>query len=210
MEAAEKVTPFKVLKEIGSWVAWIGGGLLLALFINNAIIVNAQVISGSMENTIMTGDRVFGLRTSYWFREPRRFDVIVFENPRVGTVYEETGTFRQTVIFVTNVFRREQNRIILPEPYVKRIIGLPGETIEIRAGYIYIDNERLEEDIYAREPMFSGRDTFGPVTIADGYYFVLGDNRNFSSDSRGWGVLSGDDIIGKIHFSIFPNFNRMR
>jgi len=200
-----------IVCEILSWVMWIGGAVLLALLINNSIIVNAQVISGSMEQTIMTGDRVFGMRTSYWFGSPSRFDVIVFNNPTVGPEYHP-GAIRRMTVFVTNIFRRQANMVVYPDPYVKRIIGMPGERLEIRNGRIYIDGYFLEGDVFARGvPAYIN---FNEVEIPEGHFFVLGDNRGQSSDSRHWGFLAEEEIIGRIRFTFRwdrgPRFNTMR
>ena len=215
LKEKKPVTPIGVLFETLSWIGWIGGALLLALFINHAIIVNAQVISGSMENTITTNDRVLGLRTAYWFRQPRRFEVVVFNSPRTWADYYENdrwfgynhpGVVRSMARFVADIFRTTPER---PEPYVKRIIGLPGETVEIRSGYIYINGEPLEGDTFARGPG-SRLGNFPPTIVPDGHFFVLGDNRNASSDSRNWGMLERGQILGKLYFGIHPSLYTMR
>ena len=114
----QKETSLKA--EILSWVEVIVIAVVLALFIDNFIIINATVPSGSMEQTIMTGSRVLGTRFSYWFKDPQRGDIVVFKYP----IDEAKGKNTK---------------------YIKRIIGLPGETVEIREGAVYIDGEKLEE-----------------------------------------------------------------
>ena len=101
-------------KEILSWMLIIAVAIGAALLLNRFIIVNAQVTSGSMSNTIHTWDRVLGLRVDYWFHGPERGDVIFFKNPD-----------------------RES------EIYVKRVIGLPGETVEIKGGVTYVNGEAM-------------------------------------------------------------------
>ena len=205
-QAKKPITPKVVIREIASWFAWIAGAVLLAVFISQALIVNARVISGSMENTIMTNDRVVGLRTAYWFSSPSRFDVVVFNNPTVDDNFNHPGVIRRMTVFVTNPLRRQHNRVIFPEPYVKRVIGLPGETVEIRGGYVYINGARLEGDVFARGPG-SRMGDHPPVVVPEGHFFVLGDNRNNSSDSRNWGMLERGEIIGRINFGIRPGLN---
>jgi signal peptidase I len=183
---------------------WIGGALALALFLNNAIIVNAEVVSGSMEQTIMTGDRVLGLRTAYWFGGPKRYDIVVFKNPvkpqpEGGLGHALTGMFG-------NLFKSEEQR--LPDPYVKRVIGMPGEEVAIRDGKVYINGDPLDSDVFAHEIMRTAE--FGPVTVPEGEYFVMGDNRNESSDSREWGMVEKKDLIGKIYLTIFPGFKFLK
>lgn len=133
-------------KELFQWLIAILAAVAIALFVDNFLIVNAQIPSGSMENTIMTGDRVVGNRLSYLTKDPERYDVIIFKYPD-----DESQLF------------------------IKRIIGLPGETVEIRDGHIYIDgsSEPLE-DVETKEYMVGN---YGPYTVPEGCYFVMGDNR---------------------------------
>lgn len=144
-----------------------------ALFLNRFIIVNARVTSGSMENTIMTHDRVLGLRFVYWFSEPERGDIVIFKYPD------------------------DETKI-----YIKRVIGLPGDTVEIVEGQVYINGEPLQED-YLRETPYG---SFGPYEVPKGHYFMLGDNRNNSRDSRAWTIkfVSKDKILGKAYWVYYP------
>ena len=173
----------RILLGILSWGLWLIGAVGAAFVINRTIIVNAMVISGSMENTIMTNDRIMGNRLSYLFKEPERLDVIVFIWP------DDPEDF----------------------PYVKRIIGLPGEKVEIINGKVYIDDSPapLDENFYLPEEM---KGSYGPYTVPDGTYFVLGDNRNRSQDSRDWitKFVPCENIMGKVILRIFPTFEIVR
>ncbi|PKM58461.1 MAG: signal peptidase I [Firmicutes bacterium HGW-Firmicutes-3] len=164
----------KVYKEIISWIKTIGLTLVIVLVINKGIIVNAYIPTSSMEETIMTGDRVIAARLAYITSEPERGDIVVFKNP--------------------------DDKSIL---YVKRIIGLPGEEVIIKDENIYINGVLLEEE-YILEAI---RGEFGPYTVPNSKYFMLGDNRNGSKDSRVWNntYLEKEDIIGKVIFRYFPN-----
>ena len=167
-------------KELFQWVLVILGAVILAFLIDTFVIVNAQIPSGSMENTIMTGDRVFGNRLAYKFSDPKRFDIIIFKYPD-----DESQLF------------------------IKRIIGLPGETVEIHDGNIYINGSDTPlEDVDIKEPM---EGSFGPYTVPEGYYFVMGDNRNNSRDSRYWEntFVSEDEILGKAVLRYWP-LNKMK
>ena len=167
-------------KELFQWVLVILGAVILAFLIDTFVIVNAQIPSGSMENTIMTGDRVFGNRLAYKFSDPKRFDIIIFKYPD-----DESQLF------------------------IKRIIGLPGETVEIHDGNIYINGSDTPlEDVDIKEPM---EGSFGPYTVPEGCYFVMGDNRNNSRDSRYWEntFVSEDEILGKAVFRYWP-LNKMK
>lgn len=167
-------------KELFQWVLVIIGAVILAFLIDTFVIVNAQIPSGSMENTIMTGDRVFGNRLAYKFSDPERFDIIIFKYPD-----DESQLF------------------------IKRIIGLPGETVEIHDGNIYINGADTPlEDVDIKEPM---EGSFGPYTVPEGCYFVMGDNRNNSRDSRYWEntFVSEDAILGKAVLRYWP-LNKMK
>ena len=134
------------------------------------------VSGSSMENTLSHGDNLIVDKITYRFSSPKRFDIIVFP------------------------FRYEDNVY-----YIKRIIALPGETIQIRDGEIYIDGEILYES-YGREVMKSAGLAADPVTLGEDEYFVLGDNRNDSTDSRDPNVslIDRDEIIGRAWLRIWP------
>ena len=143
-------------KEIWEWVKIIVSAAVIALVLNNFIIANSKVPSGSMENTIMTNDRVIGSRLSYLFADPQRGDVVIFHYPDDEKIY-----------------------------YVKRVIGLPGDTVDIYGGHVYLNesDEPLEEG-YIREPMVPDEPMH--FEVPEGCYFMLGDNRNYSKDARYW------------------------
>lgn len=158
------------------WVKVIALAVIIALFLNYFVIINSNVPSGSMEPTIMTGSRMIGFRLSYTFSEPERGDIIIFKYPDDTSIN-----------------------------YVKRIIGLPGETVEIKDGCVYIDGEVLEEDYL--EVVTEG--DFGPYEVPEGCYFVMGDNRNNSHDSRYWDntYVPEENIIGKALLCYWPLSN---
>ena len=148
-------------KEVVSWVRMFVIVIAVVFVLTQFVIINVRVPSGSMENTIMTKDRLIGFRFSYWFDEPQRGDIILFSYP-----VDEKQT------------------------YIKRVIGLPGETVEIRDGKIYIDgsSEPLEED-YLKETWTWENDGY-TCKVPEGCYFVLGDNRNDSEDGRFWAQIA--------------------
>ena len=209
-QGKEKETNLKA--EIISWVEVIAIAVALALFINSFIIINANVPSGSMEKTIMTGDRVLGLRFSYWFNDPQRGDIVVFKYPVEYAQIQEMSFFERLGYRLSGKST---------ENYIKRIIGLPGETVEIKDGAVYIDGEKLEEDyINGTWTVVNDGLTF---EVPEDHYLMLGDNRNNSSDARYWpliakkeGLTSDDEeamtyayvprkhILGKAYLRYWP------
>ena len=140
-----------------------------------------EVEGASMENTLHNGDNLIVDKLSYRFRDPERFDIIVFP------------------------YQYEENTY-----YIKRIIGLPGETVQVVDGYVYINGSRLESDIYGNELMDDPMAASQPITLGEDEYFVLGDNRNHSQDSRdpSVGEVKKDTIMGKAWVRIYP-FDKM-
>lgn len=170
----------KIKSELIGIIKTVVVAIVIAFIINNFILVNAVVPTGSMKNTIMPNDRIVAFRLSYLFSEPKRGDIIVFKAP--------------------------DERDIL---YVKRIIGLPGETVNIIDGKVYInDSQTPLEDSYILEDMIG---SFGPYVVPEDSYFMMGDNRNDSQDSRYWEhtFLPKDDILGKVIFKYYPKIENL-
>jgi signal peptidase I len=146
------------------------------------VIINATVPTGSMENTIMPGDDLFGLRIAYLFSEPERGDIVIFKYPD-----DESQKF------------------------IKRIIGLPGDEVVIEDGKIYINgSEEPLEEPYLKDEWVRNTGPYDFV-VPDGCYFVMGDNRNDSWDARYWDntYVTEDELIGKAEFIYYP-FNRIQ
>lgn len=181
-ETETKEEPFNLKKEIWEWVKIIVLAAAIALFVNTFIIANSWIPSGSMESTIMTHDRIIGSRLAYKFGgEPERGDIVIF--------HHETGP------------GNEDTRL------VKRIVGLPGETVEIRDNQVYIDGELLSEP-YLNEEMESDDFLF---EVPEGCYLMLGDNRNHSADARFWQdpYVPKKDIRAKVLFRYYPKISRI-
>ncbi|QNM05929.1 signal peptidase I [Qiania dongpingensis] len=135
-----------------------------------------RVSGNSMYNTLSDGDNLILEKLSYRFHEPERFDIVVFR------FTHKKDTF-----------------------YIKRVIGLPGETVQIIGSDIYINGEILEED-YGLEPIQDAKRAAQPITLGEDEYFVMGDNRNDSSDSRDPAVanVKRSQIVGKAWLRIWP------
>ena len=153
------------------------GIIIAAVFLlNQFVIINARVPSGSMENTIQEGDRIFGNRLAYLNSDPERFDIVIFKFPDNES-----------------------------ELYIKRIIGLPGETVTIKDGKVYIDDDTKPlDDSFCAEVPEAIKD--GVYEVPDDCYFMLGDNRNNSSDSRFWNnkYVRRDQIIAEAVLRYWP------
>ncbi len=166
-----------VLKEILSISIYLLLVFCAAYLIVTYVGQRTQVSGSSMETTLSDGDHLIVDKISYRFEAPERFDIIVFP------FQYDTDTY-----------------------YIKRIIGMPGETVQIdESGNIYIDGEVLEEN-YGREVIQSPGRAIDPILLGDDEYFVMGDNRNNSSDSRdpSVGNIHRRDIIGRAFVRIWP------
>lgn len=149
--------------------------LAVVFILKNYVLINAVIPSGSMEDTIMTGDRVFGNRLAYRFGEPERGDIVIFKYPD----NEE-------------------------ELYIKRVIGLPGDKVEIRDGLVYLnDSAKPLEEPYLKETPVGD---YGPYQVPEDGYFMLGDNRNWSKDSRFWEntYVTREEVLAKAVFRYYP------
>lgn len=175
----EKRAAHPTLYGILDWVIVIAVALAVALFINYFVIVNSTVPTGSMENTIMPGSRMIGFRVAYLFSQPERGDIIVFKYPDDPS-----------------------------QLFVKRVIGMPGETVEIIDGVTYINGEVLEEDYInpSYRMMNLDYEDYGPYVVPEDSYFMMGDNRGNSKDSRKWvnTFLNRKAIIGKAWLCYWP------
>ena len=170
-----------ILRELAGWIVYILIIIGLTYLIITFVGQRTRVSGSSMETTLSDGDNLIVDKLSYRFREPKRFDIIVFP------------------------YQHEENTF-----YIKRIIGLPGETVQVADGYVYVDGEQLTSDVYGAEVMDSPGIAAEPIELGEDEYFVLGDDRNHSSDSRdpSVGVLKRENLIGKAWVRIYP-FDKM-
>ena len=176
------------------WIVTIAGAIAIVLAIKAWVVNPYRIPSSSMEPTLHCArpapacearfsDRVLANRFIYHFTDPQRGDVVVFETPPQARVKCGAGG-----------------------TFVKRIIGLPGETVQIRlqqgAAFVYIDGRRLEEPYIEHD-----RRDIGPeesFRVPKGHFFVMGDNRSQSCDSRVWGSVPEDNLIGKVFMTYWP------
>ncbi len=168
----------KAVREILGWVVYIAIVICATYLIVNFVGQRTRVSGSSMLPTLCDSDNLIVDKISYRFRDPERFEVVVFPYRAMEETY-----------------------------YIKRIIGLPGETVQIIGGYIYIDGKKLDES-YGLEVIDS--DKYGiaatPIILGEDEYFVMGDNRNASADSResAVGLIHKDEFIGRAWIRIWP------
>ena len=149
---------------------------ILAMGIRHLVAEARYIPSGSMEPTLEINDRLIIEKLSYRFRMPERGDVVVFK----PTQTLESQNFK--------------------DAFIKRVIGLPGETIEVKMGRVYVNGTPLREKYIEEEPQYD----YGPVTIPEDQYLVLGDNRNNSYDSHYWGFVPREKLIGRAWVRFWP------
>ncbi len=168
--------PKGILKELLGWIVYIAIIIGLTWLIITFVGQRTRVSGHSMEATLQDGDNLIVDKLSYHFRDPKRFEIIVFP------------------------YRHKENTY-----YIKRIIGLPGEKVQVKDGYVYVDGEQLDEN-YGLEVMEDAGIAAEEIKLGDDEYFVLGDNRNHSSDSRdpSVGVLHRNELIGRAWVRIWP------
>ena len=167
--------PKKSLKrEIFEWVMVFVAAAAMAFVVRTFIFEPVRVDGSSMLNTLTDSEFMIATKFDYLFGDPERFDIVICNYPNTSD-----GMYR-----------------------VKRVIGMPGETMELRAGELYLNGQHMEQNF----DMTENKTNFGPYTVPEGHYFVLGDNRNNSKDSRSVmvGPLSRDEIKGHVRAVVFP------
>jgi signal peptidase I len=170
------MSPSKQTQPVNPWIEGlqtIGLSVVLAFGIRTYVAEARYIPSGSMEPTLQINDRLIIEKISYDFEPPQRGDIVVFRPPA------------------------ELNQ---KEAFIKRVIGLPGDQVEVKDGLVYVNGEALEETYIADQPEY----VFGPVEVPEEAYLVLGDNRNRSFDSHQWGFVPKDHILGRAVFRFWP------
>lgn len=180
-------------REIFEWVLVIVAALLISMVIKAFIFSTYKVNMVSMENTLYEGQNVVVYKTGYFFSQPKHGDIIVFMH--------EEGQFK-------SIFKYLPIRNPGEVDYIKRVIGLPGDQIDIRDGYVYRKAVGESDFVKLNEPYVKGMTaTHGmqlPFTVPENNLFVMGDNREKSLDSRQIGSIDMDSVIGKAVLRIWP------
>ncbi len=168
-------------REIAGWVLTLAFAALLALLINSFVFFFARVEGSSMLGTLKDGEVLFVWRAGYVFGQPQRGDIVICHYPKTkdGGYLDQKNTC-----------------------YVKRVIGLPGDTVSIRQGTVYINGEALKESYLETERIDS--QSMEAVVLEEGEYFLMGDNRSDSTDSRRMGAVERGKILGKAVGVVYP------
>lgn len=172
------------VKDIIDFMLPIVIAVVIAIILKTLVFANVIVPTGSMLNTIQENDRIIASRLSYIFNDPERYDIIIFHYPDDESQY-----------------------------FVKRVIGLPGETVQIVDGIVYVtktDGNTIQlDDSFVTNCVPTG--DYGPYEVPEDSYFVMGDNRNDSLDSRFWDnkYVKKDKIIGKVKFRYYPKISKI-
>ena len=187
-------------REILEWVILIVAAFLTASIIQSQLFALTEVNMTSMMDTLVQGDKLIMSKLAYASNEPQRGDIIIFlRDESVNGVIGRMGIYISDVALkLKGDFRR--NRLI------KRVIGIPGDKVEIRNNVLYINDEPVTED-YARVDPGLGivpNGSMDPLVVQKGQLFVLGDNRGQSMDSRNFGVIDMEWVEGKAIFRILP------
>ena len=166
----------EIIKELAGWLLYIVLIIALTWIVVTFVGQRTEVSGSSIETTLSDKDQLIVDKMTYRFRDPKRYDIVVFPYQYQDNTY-----------------------------YIKRIIGLPGETVQILSGMVYIDGMRLDEH-YGNEIMENPGIAEEPLTLGEDEYFVLGDNRNNSSDSRASdvGLIHRKDLIGRAWIRVWP------
>ena len=160
----------KAIREILSWVAVFAAAILVAALIQFFVLEPLRVDGQSMSRTLIHNEFILVSKADYWQQEPQRLDVVICRYPG-----------------------RE-------DTYVKRVVGIPGDTVEVKKDVVLVNGTALTEDYITYPADYN----FGPITLAGDEYFVLGDNRIHSTDSHIIGPIRRDAILGRVRLVIYP------
>lgn len=187
-----------ILREIWEWIIVFATAFILVALLNTAVFATTQVRQTSMQNTLMEGEQLFIEKWSYTFGDPSRGDIIVFiEDEYPENYFKKVRIFLRDVSDIFKPVERKTNVRL-----VKRVIGVPGDEVDIREGRVYLNGKVISEP-YAKGETFPREFSF-PATVPEEKYLVLGDNREVSKDSRTFGFIDRKQVEGKAVFRFWP------
>lgn len=165
--------------------------------LQTTVLAKVQVQQHSMETTLIEKDQLLIEKLSYIFSEPKRGDIVIFFPDK-----DNSGIMNKLSIYFNDwkgLFEKKE----VNQRYVKRIIGIPGDVIDIKDGFVYVNGEKLDES-YAKGTTDGKNNLSYPLTVEENTLFVLGDNREHSIDSRDFGPIGYDQLDGKAILRIYP------
>lgn len=196
----KKVKEKSIIREILEWSRSIFIALIIVSLLNSEVYALTEVQKSSMENTLFEGEKLYIDKISYQFSEPKAGDIIIFLEGEMNESFSDrfTNVLEDMLIILTGKHR--MNR------YVKRVIGVPGDEINIKDNKVYVNNKLLNET-YIKGNTIKGTIEY-PVVVPEGKLFVIGDNREISVDSRKFGFVDYKSIEGKVIYRLWP-INRL-
>lgn len=189
------------IKELSEWVFTMGGTILVTLFLLANVFAFTGIEGDSMEPTFYNKERIFNFKLIYMLSEPKNGDIVILskEKSKKGIINNMITEGKDVIINLTNMFNKTKEVKYI----IKRVVAVEGDTLDIREGYVYLNDEKIKED-YIKGKTFERSDFSYPITIPKDHVFVLGDNRGNSLDSRDLGLIHLDQIKGKVFFRIWP------
>lgn len=166
-------------RNVAEWVAVIVGAVLVALIVKTFVVQAFQIPSPSMEDTLTAGDRVLVNKMGYDADKVSRGDVLVFSRPPGLAAGPDD-----------------------PKDLIKRVVGLPGDELQTKNGSVYVNGRKLEEPYVAAGSSSTGIDT--PVVVPEGHFYMMGDNRQDSADSRVFGPIDAESVTGRAFMVMWP------
>jgi signal peptidase I len=187
------------IKEMIGWIFALISAVFIALCIKSYAFASPEIRQNSMQNTLIEGQRVIEYKIEYYFSKPKRNDIVIINQKA------EKGVFKVLLLnsmdFFEN-FSKSTDQSIDKERLIKRIIGIPGDEINIKDKKVYINGVEFKES-YIKGNTFDNGMKF-PIIIPHNKYFVMGDNREVSLDSRILGLIDINNIEGKAVFRVWP------
>lgn len=189
------------LREVLEWIMTIGITIIVTLFVLGNIFSMTEVNGESMEPTFVDGEKIFIYKLGYSFSQPKAGEIAILSKSesKKGIII---NTITEGKDIIDNIYSKITKNIEV-KYIIKRVIAVPGDVVDIKDGYVTVNGQKLEES-YVRGQTFENSNFSYPLTIPENKVFVLGDNRENSTDSRMLGLIDYEQIKGKVVFRLWP------